>query len=127
MTDWDNLEGEARCPRHRQGVGGAVVSPGDKLWSLRDVDPNWDGGCLCADGLVLGFHVEVDCWRTGPQKGGCAIHVWKQATIADVPHGLHYLRPIDIAAHVHAALVTGWPGDVWIFLEDEPPLLWGCE
>lgn len=61
MTDWDNLEGEARCPRHRQGVGGAVVSPGDKLWSLRDV-------------------------------------------------------------------VAGWPGvDVWIFLEDEPPILWGGE
>ena len=104
------------------------MSHDDKPWSLRDVDPNWGGGCPCADGLVLGFHVEVDCWRTGPQKSGCAIHVWKQATLADAPHGLHYLRPIDIAAHVHAALVAGWPGvDVWIFLEAEPPFLWGCE
>ena len=25
-------------------------------------------------------------------------------------------------------VVAGWPGvDVWIFLEDEPPILWGGE
>lgn len=104
MTNWDN--------------------PEDKFWSLRDIDPDWDGACPCAHGTVLGFQVDVACWRTGQQPGGCAITVGAQ----DPTNPSWHLRPIDIAAHVHAALRTGWPdADVWIYLPGEQPFLWGVE
>lgn len=49
---------------------------------LRDIQPDWEGGCPCVHGEINGVRVDGYCWRTGPQPTGLGVVVWGNRTEA---------------------------------------------